>query len=309
MPRARPAHSAAGFPHPHPDPRVGAASPRAPARSTSGQFSTEDGRWVPAAGGPGPRSPPLCHGPGPRPWGSRSCLRGAPAGARRVQGQAAPHAGGRWMSGRRGRGATSPGLDLDAGRVPQRDLLPRQAADGVRGQDGALRPEPPAVGLGREPAHPGAAGTSSAAHGKGRTCLAGRGQLAGKDSEGREAETRLPTGPSLSRHTQAPGASDHPQGARLLGAVQGDGAGVRPRLRRLFPSWGWHLGWKPGRPGGGPCRPDGVDGPAFAEPGHGPQDEERPLPRRVARGSGRPTTAAPRAPPHTPCSARRGRLL
>lgn len=208
LPRARPAHSAAGFPHPHPDPRVEAASPGAPARSTSGQFSTEDGRWVPAAGDPGPRSPPLCHGPGPRPWGSRSCLRGAPAGARRVQGQAAPHAGGRWMSGRRGRGATSPGLDLDAGRVPQRDLLPRQAADGARGQDGALRPEYPAAGLGREPAHPGAAGTSSPAHGKGRTCLAGRGQLAGKDSEGRDAETRLPTGrpcpPTLRARPRAP---------------------------------------------------------------------------------------------------------
>lgn len=163
---------------------------------------------MPAAGGPGPRSPPLCHGPGPRPWGSQSCLRRAPAGARRVQGQAAPHAGGRWMSGRRGRGATSPGLDLDAGRVPRRDLLPRQAADGARGQDGALRPEHPAAGLGREPAHPGAAGTSSPAHGKGRTCLAGSGQLAGKDSEGRDAETRLPTGrpcpPTLRARPRAP---------------------------------------------------------------------------------------------------------
>lgn len=78
---------------PSPRPCVGSTSPRRPARSTSGQLSTEDGRWVPAAGGPKPRSPPLCHSPGPRPWGFRSCLGGAPdpqAGATASAGAGGP---------------------------------------------------------------------------------------------------------------------------------------------------------------------------------------------------------------------------
>lgn len=167
------------------------------------------------------------------------------------------------------------------------------------------------AGLGREPAHPGAAGTSSPAHGKGRTCLAGRGQLAGKDSEGRDAETRLPTGrpcpPTLRARPRAPQTTPRGRACLELSRVMELGCDLASAASSPLGAGTW-AGSQGGR------EADPAVQMAWTDPrlqNQGTARRTRSSPSRdvwhAAQASPQPRPP-PHAPPHTPCSTRRGRL-